>query len=187
MAGLFDWGGQRLFVRLGLLRRSSTSIAETLVIRMGKAYVDQPAPPRRSRKTRGDYSRSPGTDSPYRDRTPEENLELVPAPNEAPAKFPDGAHLLRAKIDMASPNMNLRDPAVYRIQATPRIIAPGTSGASIRCTTGPTGSSDSIEGITHSICTLEFENHRPLYDWFLDHAHGGPQAARAVRGARAHR
>ena len=108
---------------------------------------------------------SPGTNSPYRKRTPAENLALFARMRAG--EFADGARTLRAKIDMASPNMNLRDPVLYRILRQPH----HRSGS--RWCIYPTydwahGESDAIEGITHSICTLEFENHRPLYEWFLE-------------------
>ncbi len=107
----------------------------------------------------------PGANSPYRDRSVEENLDLFCRMRAG--EFPDGAKTLRAKIDMAHPNLNMRDPVLYRILRAPHhrtgdawCIYPSYDWAH--------GQSDSIEGITHSICTLEFENHRPLYDWFLD-------------------
>ena len=106
-----------------------------------------------------------GTNSPYRDRSVEENLELFEKMRLG--EFPDGTKTLRAKIDMASPNLNMRDPVIYRIihQAHPKTgdkwkIYPSYDFAH--------GQSDSLEGITHSICTLEFEHHRPLYDWFCE-------------------
>ena len=83
-------------------------------------------------------------------------------------EFPDGSRTLRAKIDMASPNFNMRDPGHVPHPARRRITAPATSGASIPMYDLAHGQSDSIESITHSICTLEFENHRPLYDWFIE-------------------
>ncbi|MEK9773073.1 MAG: glutamine--tRNA ligase/YqeY domain fusion protein [Opitutae bacterium] len=107
----------------------------------------------------------PGTNSPFRDRSVEENLELFEKMRLG--EFPDGSKTLRAKIDMASPNLNMRDPVIYRIihQAHPKTgdkwkIYPSYDFAH--------GQSDSLEGITHSICTLEFEHHRPLYDWFCE-------------------
>ena len=107
----------------------------------------------------------PGKNSPFRDRRVEENLDLFRRMRAG--EFPNGARVLRAKIDMASGNINLRDPVLYRILHAehPRTgdrwwIYPSYDYAH--------GQSDAIEGITHSICTLEFEDHRPLYDWFLD-------------------
>ena len=107
----------------------------------------------------------PGTNSPFRDRTVEENLDLFRRMRAG--EFPNGARVLRAKIDMASGNINLRDPVLYRIlHAThPRT---GTAWSIYPSYDFAHGQSDAIEGITHSICTLEFEDHRPLYDWFLD-------------------
>jgi glutaminyl-tRNA synthetase len=133
------------------------------LIRKGKAYVcDLSA--EEIRETRGTLT-EPGKDSPYRERGVEENLDLLERMRKG--EFPDGSRTLRAKIDMASPNMNLRDPIMYRIvhedhhrQKGAWCIYPTYDWAH--------GLEDSIEGITHSICTLEFENHRPLYDWYLD-------------------
>ena len=107
----------------------------------------------------------PGRNSPYRDRSVEENLDLFERMKRG--EFPDGARTLRAKIDMASPNLNLRDPVMYRIlHATHHRT--GDAWCIYPTYDFAHGQSDSIEGITHSICTLEFEDHRPLYDWFLE-------------------
>lgn len=133
------------------------------LIKKGKAYVcDLNAD--EIRQTRGTLT-EPGKESPYRNRSMEENLDLLERMRKG--EFPDGSKTLRAKIDMASPNINLRDPIMYRIiheshhrQGGKWCIYPTYDWAH--------GLEDSIEGITHSICTLEFENHRPLYDWFLD-------------------
>ncbi len=133
------------------------------LIRDGKAYVcDLSAD--EIRDTRGTLT-EPGRESPHRNRPVDENLDLFRRMKEG--EFPDGARVLRAKIDMASPNLNLRDPIMYRI----RHEAHHRSGD--RWCIYPTydwahGQSDAIEEITHSICTLEFEDHRPLYDWFLE-------------------
>lgn len=133
------------------------------LIKMGKAYVcdlngDE------IRATRGTLT-EPGKDSPYRNRTVEENLDLFNRMRNG--EFENGTKTLRAKIDMASPNFNMRDPIMYRVvhaehhrQGNNWCIYPTYDWAH--------GNEDSLEGITHSICTLEFENHRPLYDWFLD-------------------
>ena len=134
--------------------------AEELV-RGGHAYVDS-LTAEEMREHRGTLTQA-GRHSPYRDRSPEENLELLREMRAG--KHADGAHVLRAKIDMASGNINLRDPAMYRI----RQAAHHRTGDAWRIY--PTydwahGVSDAIENITHSICTLEFEDHRPLYDWF---------------------
>ena len=133
------------------------------LIDLGKAYVDSLTADE-IREYRGTLT-EPGKDSPYRDRSVEENLDLFRRMQAG--EFEDGAHVLRAKIDMASPNINMRDPALYRI----RHIAHQNTGD--KWTIYPMydfahGLSDAFEGITHSLCTLEFEDHRPLYDWFLD-------------------
>ncbi len=133
------------------------------LIKKGKAYVcDLTAD--EIRETRGTLT-EPGKESPFRNRSVEENLNLFERMKNG--EFPNGSKTLRAKIDMASPNFNLRDPIMYRIihaehhrQGNKWCIYPTYDWAH--------GLEDSIEGITHSICTLEFENHRPLYDWFLD-------------------
>jgi len=133
------------------------------LIRSGKAYVDsQDAEAMRS--SRGTLTQ-PGTNSPYRDRTVEENLDLFTRMKNG--EFADGEHVLRARIDMASANMNLRDPAIYRIRKVPHHRT-GEQWNIYPMYDWAHGISDAIEGITHSLCTLEFEDHRPLYDWFLD-------------------
>ena len=107
----------------------------------------------------------PGKNSPYRERSIEENLDLFERMKAG--GFSDGARTLRAKIDMASPNLNMRDPVMYRIlHATHHRT--GDEWCVYPTYDFAHGQSDSIEGITHSICTLEFEDHRPLYDWFLE-------------------
>ncbi len=133
------------------------------LIKKGKAYVCDLSP-EEIKQTRGTLT-EPGIESPYRNRSIEENLELFERMREG--EFPDGAKTLRAKIDMASPNLNMRDPVIYRIKHAHHhrtkdkwCIYPMYDFT--HCL------SDSIERITHSICTLEFEDHRPLYDWFLD-------------------
>jgi glutaminyl-tRNA synthetase len=117
------------------------------------------------RASRGTLT-EPGKNSPFRDRTVEENLDLFRRMRAG--EFPNGARVLRAKIDMASGNINLRDPVLYRIlhASHPRT---GTAWSIYPSYDFAHGQSDAIEGITHSLCTLEFEDHRPLYDWFLDH------------------
>jgi len=156
----FDWG-EHLYHASDYFERLY-EWAEHL-IRSGKAYVDDLSPDE-IREYRGTLT-EPGRASPYRDRSVEENLDLFRRMRAG--EFPDGARVLRARIDMASGNINLRDPVLYRIlHAThPRTgdawhIYPNYDFAH--------GQSDAIEGITHSLCTLEFEDHRPLYDWFLD-------------------
>jgi glutaminyl-tRNA synthetase len=133
------------------------------LIRAGKAYVDD-TPPDEMRAKRGTLT-EPGQNSPYRYRSVEENRGLFRRMRAG--EFPNGARVLRAKIDMASPNMNLRDPVLYRILHAEH---PRTGNAWCIYPTYDFahGQSDAIEGITHSLCTLEFEDHRPLYDWLLD-------------------
>jgi len=116
------------------------------------------------RETRGTLTQ-PGKESPYRDRPVEENLELFTRMRAG--EFPDGSRVLRAKIDMASPNVNLRDPVMYRILHASHHRT-GDAWCLYPTYDFAHGQSDSLEGITHSICTLEFEDHRPLYDWYLD-------------------
>lgn len=132
------------------------------LIKKDKAYVDS-LNEEDVRKYRGDHN-TPGKNSPYRDRSIEENLELF-AQMKA-GKFKDGEHILRAKIDMTSGNMNMRDPLIYRIRHAHHPVT-GDKWCIYPLYDFTHGISDAIEGITHSICTLEFEDHRPLYDWFL--------------------
>jgi glutaminyl-tRNA synthetase len=136
--------------------------AEAL-IEKGLAYVDSRSL-EEIRETRGNFYK-PGTDSPYRNRSIAENLDLFRRMRAG--EFADGTHVLRAKIDMASPNQNLRDPPMYRIRKAPHHRT-GDRWCIYPMYDYAHGQSDAIEGITHSICTLEFENHRPLYDWYLE-------------------
>ncbi|MEE8598857.1 MAG: glutamine--tRNA ligase/YqeY domain fusion protein [Dehalococcoidales bacterium] len=133
------------------------------LIKAGKAYVDELSA-EEIRDYRGTLTQ-PGKQSPYRNRSIEENLDLFG--HMRAGEFPDGSHVLRAKIDMASRNLNMRDPVMYRILHSehPRT---GDKWCIYPMYDWAHGLEDSIEGITHSICTLEFEDHRPLYDWFLD-------------------
>ncbi len=133
------------------------------LIKKGKAYVCD-LTPEETREYRGTL-KEPGKNSPYRDRTPEENLDLFARMKAG--EFPDGSKTLKAKIDMASPNINMRDPVMYRILHADHHRA-GSDWCVYPMYDWAHGLEDSIESITHSICTLEFENHRPLYDWFLD-------------------
>ncbi len=137
--------------------------AAVRLIELGVAYVDSLSA-EEIREHRGTLT-EPGTNSPYRDRSVEENLDLFRRMYEG--EFGDGEHVLRAKIDMASPNMNMRDPAIYRIRHIPHQNA-GDKWCIYPMYDFAHGLSDAYEGITHSLCTLEFEDHRPLYDWFLD-------------------
>jgi glutaminyl-tRNA synthetase len=134
------------------------------LIAHGLAYVDD-TPADEMRAMRGTLT-EPGRNSPYRERSPDENLDLFRRMRKG--EFPDGARVLRAKIDMASGNMNLRDPVLYRIlHAThPRT---GDKWCLYPTYDFAHGQSDAIEGVTHSVCTLEFEDHRPLYDWLIEH------------------
>ncbi len=133
------------------------------LIEKAKAYVCS-LTAEEIREHRGTLTQ-PGKDSPYRTRTVEENLDLFERMRAG--EFDDGAHVLRAKIDMASPNLNMRDPTIYRIRKEAHHRT-GDEWVIYPMYDFTHGLSDSIEKITHSICTLEFENHRPLYDWFLD-------------------
>lgn len=134
-----------------------------ILIGKGKAYVDDLTADE-IREHRGTLT-EPGKDSPYRNRSAEENLDLFERMRKG--EFPDGSKTLRAKIDMSSPNINLRDPVMYRIlHATHHRT--GDKWCIYPMYDWAHGQSDSIEGITHSICTLEFEDHRPLYNWFVE-------------------
>lgn len=156
----YDWEGRLYYASdyFGQLYEYAIKLIEK-----GKAYVDSLSA-EEIRQYRGTLS-EPGKESPYRDRSPEENLELFRRMKEG--EFGDGEHVLRAKVDMSSGNLNMRDPVMYRIlnEAHHRTgdewnIYPMYDFAH--------GQSDSIEEITHSLCTLEFEDHRPLYDWFIE-------------------
>jgi glutaminyl-tRNA synthetase len=134
------------------------------LIRSGNAYVDD-TPAEEMRALRGSLT-EPGRDSPYRDRPISENLDLFRRMRDG--EFPNGARVLRAKIDMAAGNINLRDPVLYRILHAehPRT---GTKWCIYPTYDFAHGQSDAIEGVTHSLCTLEFDDHRPLYDWLIEH------------------
>ena len=132
------------------------------LIHQGDAYVDQQTA-EQMRSTRGTLT-EPGQDSPYRDRPIAESEALFERMRAG--EFPDGAAVVRAKISMASPNLNLRDPVIYRIKHVPHPRA-GDQWCIYPTYDFAHGQSDAIEGITHSLCTLEFEDHRPLYEWFL--------------------
>jgi len=134
-----------------------------MLIRDGKAYVDDQTAEQIS-ANRGTLTR-PGVNSPYRDRPIEESLDLFQRMRAG--EFPDASRVLRATIDMASPNLNLRDPVMYRILHAHHHRT-GDAWCIYPMYDWAHGLEDSIEGVTHSLCSLEFENHRPLYDWFLD-------------------
>jgi glutaminyl-tRNA synthetase len=157
----FDWG-KHLYYASDYFEQLY-AWAEHL-IRSGLAYVDDQSQ-EEMRARRGTLT-EPGQNSPHRDRSVEESLDLFRRMRAG--EFPNGARVLRARIDMAAGNINLRDPVLYRIlhASHPRT---GTSWCIYPSYDFAHGQSDAIEGITHSLCTLEFEDHRPLYDWFLDH------------------
>ena len=156
----YDWG-DRLFHASDYFDQLYEYAIQ--LIKKGKAYVDDLSP-EELRQQRGTLT-EPGVESPYRNRSVEENLDLFQRMRAG--EFPEGSRTLRAKIDMKSPNLNLRDPVMYRIKyATHPHV--GDKWCIYPMYDYTHCVSDSIEGITHSICTLEFEDHRPLYDWFLD-------------------
>ncbi|MFW5943385.1 MAG: glutamine--tRNA ligase/YqeY domain fusion protein [Chloroflexota bacterium] len=156
----FDWG-DRLFYASDYFEQLYEWAVE--LIEKGKAYVDDLSP-EQIREYRGTLT-EPGQNSPYRDRSVAENLDLFERMRAG--EFEEGSRVLRAKIDMSSPNINMRDPVMYRIlyEAHPRT---GDEWCIYPMYDWAHGQSDAIEGITHSLCTLEFEDHRPLYDWFLE-------------------
>ena len=156
----FDWGRHLYYASDYFEQLYAWAV---YLIRAGKAYVDDQSQDE-MRAARGTLT-EPGRNSPYRERSVEENLDLFGRMRAG--EFPNGARVLRAKIDMASGNINLRDPVLYRILHAehPRT---GTAWCIYPSYDFAHGQSDAIEHITHSICTLEFEDHRPLYDWFLE-------------------
>jgi glutaminyl-tRNA synthetase len=156
----FDWGDRMYFASDYFDRLHAIAIA---LIEADKAYVDSQSL-EEMREGRGSFYQ-PGRVSPYRNRSPAENLDLFARMRAG--EFPDGAHVLRAKIDMESPNQNLRDPVMYRIKREHHHRT-GDAWCIYPMYDFAHGYSDAIEGVTHSVCTLEFEDHRPLYDWFLD-------------------
>jgi glutaminyl-tRNA synthetase len=156
----FDWE-DRLFFASDYFEKMYEYALQ--LVKAGKAYVDD-LPADKITEYRGTLTK-PGRDSPYRDRSIEANLDLFQRMKAG--EFPDGQKVLRAKIDMAHPNLNMRDPVMYRILHASHHRT-GDTWCIYPMYDWAHGLEDSIEGITHSICTLEFENHRPLYDWFLD-------------------
>ena len=148
------------------------------LIKLGKAYVDDLSADE-IRESRGTLT-EPGKESPYRNRSVEENLDLFTRMTNG--EFPDGARVLRAKIDMASPNMNMRDPVIYRIAHVTHHQT-GDKWCVYPLYDFAHPLSDTKEGVTHSLCSLEFENHRPLYDWFLKEL-GLPNPSRQIEFAR---
>ena len=156
----FDWNDRELYASDYFAELYE--FAKQLVL-AGKAYVDSLSQAE-IREHRGTLTQ-PGKESPYRNRSVEENLDLLERMKAG--EFADGEHVLRAKIDMASPNLNMRDPVMYRILHSEHHRT-GGDWRIYPMYDFAHGQSDSIEGITHSICTMEYEDHRPLYDWFLE-------------------
>jgi glutaminyl-tRNA synthetase len=148
------------------------------LIREGLAYVDSSSA-EEIRAARGTLT-EPGKPTPFRERSIEENLDLFTRMRAG--EFPDGAHVLRAKIDMASPNLNMRDPVIYRIQRATHYRT-GDAWCVYPLYDFAHPLSDALEGVTHSLCSLEFENHRPLYDWFIAHC-PVPSTPRQIEFAR---
>ena len=156
----FDWGKHLCYASDYFGQMHEYAIR---LIRAGKAYVDDLTADQ-IREYRGTLT-EPGRESPHRNRGVDENLELFAA--MARGEFPEGARVLRAKIDMAHPNMNMRDPVMYRIMNAHHYRT-GGKWKIYPMYDWAHGLEDSIEGVTHSLCTLEFEDHRPLYDWYID-------------------
>jgi glutaminyl-tRNA synthetase len=156
----FDWGDRLLFASDYFEQLYGYAVK---LIEKGVAFVDDQSADE-IRDTRGTLT-EPGKESPYRNRSVEENLDLFKRMRSG--EFPDGSRVLRAKIDMASGNLNMRDPVIYRILHASHHRT-GDKWCIYPMYDMAHGQSDSIEGITHSICTLEFEDHRPLYDWYVD-------------------
>ncbi len=156
----FDWGDRLTHASdyFDQLYKSAERLIE-----MGKAYVDSLSA-EEIREHRGTLTET-GKDSSYRDRSVKENLDLFRRMRDG--EFKDGEHVLRAKIDMSSPNMNMRDPTLYRIRHISHQRT-GDKWCIYPMYDFAHGLSDAFEGVTHSLCTLEFEDHRPLYDWFID-------------------
>jgi glutaminyl-tRNA synthetase len=156
----FDWEDREFYASDYFERFCEFAI---MLIKKGKAYVCDLSSDE-IREYRGTLT-TPGKESPYRKRSIEENLKLLEEMRDG--KYPDGSKVLRAKIDMSSPNLNMRDPVMYRILHRSHHRT-GNKWCIYPTYDWAHGQSDSIEGITHSICTLEFEDHRPLYNWFLE-------------------
>ncbi|MDA7921084.1 glutamine--tRNA ligase/YqeY domain fusion protein [Verrucomicrobiales bacterium] len=156
----FDWGDHLYYASDYFDKLYEWAL---VLIENGKAYVDDQTF-EEIRMGRGDLN-TPGTDSPFRDRSPEENAEIFKAMKNG--EFDDGSKVLRAKVDMAHPNLNMRDPVLYRI-ARAHHHRTGDAWCIYPMYDFTHGQSDALEYVTHSLCTLEFENHRPLYEWFLE-------------------
>ncbi len=171
----FDWRGKMFYASDYFERLYECAVT---LIKKDKAYVDS-LTAEQMREHRGTLT-EPGKNSPYRIRPVDENLDLFRRMRAG--EFPDGTHVLRAKIDMASPNINLRDPVLYRIRHAAHYRT-GTTWCIYPAYDYAHPLSDAIEGITHSICTLEFEDHRPLYDWVVAES-GMPHRPRQIEFAR---
>ena len=170
----FDWGDREYYASDYFPKLFDLAIR---MIKEGKAYVDDQTSEQIAAQ-KGTPTQ-PGQNSPYRDRTPEENLDLFMRMNAG--EFPDGARVLRAKIDMASDNMHFRDPIMYRIITKYPHHRTGTTWKVYPMYDFAHGQSDFFEGVTHSICTLEFVPHRPLYDYFAQElAQGGDYCPRQI-------
>ena len=156
----WDWG-DRLYFASNYFEQMYEYAVQ--LIKKGKAYVDELSA-EQIREYRGTLT-EPGKPSPYRERLIEENLDLFKRMRAG--EFPNGSYVLRAKIDMASPNMNMRDPVMYRVLHASHFLQ-GDKWCIYPMYDWAHGLEDSIEGVTYSLCSLEFEDHRPLYDWFLD-------------------
>jgi glutaminyl-tRNA synthetase len=156
----YDWGEREYYASDYFEQLYEWAVE---LIKKGKAYVDDQSPEELSR-TRGSLT-EPGIESPYRNRSVEENLELFERMRKG--EFPAGSRVLRAKIDMSSGNINLRDPVMYRIIHDPPHHRTGKKWCIYPMYDWAHGQCDSIEGITHSLCSLEYEDHRPLYEWFI--------------------
>lgn len=171
----YDWEEREFYASdyFGLLYEWAVRL-----IKKGSAYVDDQSAEEVSRN-RGTLT-EPGMESPFRGRSVEENLDLFERMKRG--EFPDGTRVLRAKIDMAAPNINMRDPVMYRIIHEPPHHRTGEAWCIYPMYDWAHGQNDSMEGITHSLCSLEYENHRPLYEWFLNEL--GVYAPRQIEFAR---
>ncbi len=168
----FDWGDREYYASDYFPQLFDLAVR---LIKEGKAYVDDQTSEQIAEQ-KGTPTQ-PGTESPFRNRTPEENLDLFMRMNAG--EFDEGSRVLRAKIDMASPNMHFRDPIMYRIIKTPHHRT-GTTWKVYPMYDFAHGQSDYFEGVTHSICTLEFVPHRPLYDYFVDELAGPDYRPRQI-------
>jgi len=157
----FDWGDRESYASDYFDKLYEWAV---MLVKKGKAYIDDQSPEEVS-ANRGTLT-EPGKESPYRNRSVEENLNLLKRMKDG--EFPDGSRVLRAKIDMGHANINMRDPVMYRILHEPPHHRTGTKWKIYPMYDWAHGQNDSMQGITHSLCSLEYENHRPLYEWFLD-------------------